>query len=316
MKTKKLITIVVVFAMLVVFVFPLSATATSALNTKGSITIKLTDSETENPIANVPFRLYLIAKAYEAENGIEYEMISPYDKAGVDTIDLQDSSLSVHLTYFSSSHSLPYVEKNTNEKGTLVFDNLESSLYLIVPLQSEVCNYDVTPFLISVPTYDSQNEKWEYNIDASPKIGGRDSDEEGETYISVTKKWDTDNLHPENVTVVLLRDFQEYEKVQLNKSNNWHYRWDKIPKKHIWSVVEADVPKGYTAYYETSSNTVTIVNKSEEFGEMPTKPSEPNEDKLVQTGQLNWPVPVCAILGLLFFSIGWAILNLGKKEIK
>ena len=313
---KKLITIVSVFMMLVVFIFPLSATATSILSGKGSITFSLKDSETEKPIANVPFRLYLIAKVYENENGIGYEMISPYDKAGIDTIDLQDSSLPVHLAYFSLSHSQPYIEKNTNEKGTLVFDNLEPSLYLIVPSQSEVHNCDVTPFLISVPTYNSQNGNWEYNIDVSPKIGGSDSDEEGKTYISVAKKWDTDNVHPESVTVVLLRDFQQYEKVQLNENNNWHYRWDNLSKKHTWSVVEADVPEGYTVCYETTSNTVTIINKSEKTETPPTKPSEPSKDKLVQTGQLNWPVPVCAISGLLIFSIGWAMLNLGKKEIE
>ena len=67
-------------------------------------------------------------------------------------------------------------------------------------------------------------------------------------------------------------------------------------------------------YYETSSNTVNITNKSDETEEtIPTQPEDSN-DKLVQTGQLNWPVPVCVILGLIFFSIGWAMLNFGKKE--
>ena len=35
---------------------------------------------------------------------------------------------------------------------------------------------------------------------------------------------------------------------------------------------------------------------------------------LIDTGQTNWPVPVFAIAGLLLFSLGWAMLNLGKKE--
>ena len=40
-----------------------------------------------------------------------------------------------------------------------------------------------------------------------------------------------------------------------------------------------------------------------------TKPEE-----LIDTGMLNWPVPVFSIAGLLLFSIGWAMLNLGKKD--
>lgn len=45
----------------------------------------------------------------------------------------------------------------------------------------------------------------------------------------------------------------------------------------------------------------------------PTTPTTPTDPKLPQTGQLNWPVPLLALLGLLLFSIGWA-LRFGKRE--
>ncbi len=38
------------------------------------------------------------------------------------------------------------------------------------------------------------------------------------------------------------------------------------------------------------------------------------EGRLPQTGQLNWPVPVLVILGLLFFSVGWKLCFGEKKE--
>ncbi|MBQ2812426.1 MAG: hypothetical protein IJE63_04175, partial [Clostridia bacterium] len=113
---------------------------------------------------------------------------------------------------------------------------------------------------------------------------------------------------------------------------------------------------GYTVSYETSSNTVTIINTADDSTEetttssvnqtqpvtppdstvpggttlpgetaLPsqdgtTTPDKPDNetttkpDELIDTGQLNWPVPVLAIAGLLAFSIGWTMLNLGKKE--
>ena len=82
------------------------------------------------------------------------------------------------------------------------------------------------------------------------------------------------------------------------------------------------MPDGYTAHYETSSNTVIIINKHDSQEEKPTNPDEPttnpskpdDDDDLADTGQLNWPIPVFAIAGLLLFSIGWAMLNFGKKE--
>lgn len=317
MKAKKLTSVVAILMMLVLFILPLSPSATALLSEKGSITLNLTDSETETPLANVSFRLYFIAKAYKNGNGIRYELISPFDEANINTDDLQDSLLPVHLAFFADTHSQPYAEKSTDENGVLVFDNLTPGLYLVVPSQNGEDSCNTSPFVISIPNYDSRNGTWQYNVNASPKIlDGNGNEGDSETYISVVKKWDTDKAHPESITVVLLRDFQKYEEVQLNEGNNWHYRWDNLPKNHVWNVVELRVPRGYTVHYETSSNTVTIINKSDDTGESTTKPSETDkeEDDLAHTGQLNWPVPVCAIAGLLIFSIGWAILNFGRKE--
>lgn len=45
----------------------------------------------------------------------------------------------------------------------------------------------------------------------------------------------------------------------------------------------------------------------------PPMPTQPLEPTLPQTGQLNWPIPVLAVLGLVLFSVGWA-LHFGKKK--
>lgn len=44
-----------------------------------------------------------------------------------------------------------------------------------------------------------------------------------------------------------------------------------------------------------------------------TTPTKPTGSTLPQTGQLNWPVPILAALGLLLFLLGWA-LHFGKRE--
>ena len=99
--------IIAFIMMLAVLILPLSVSATSDINEKGSITISLTDSITQTPIENMSFKLYHVAKARKDSKGIRYDMISPYDKAGVDLSDLQDSYNPIHLAYFSySSFSL------------------------------------------------------------------------------------------------------------------------------------------------------------------------------------------------------------------
>lgn len=332
MKIKKLVSLVAILMSFAIVAFTLSPTAAAFLDKNGSITLHIVDSETETPLKNVKFRLYFVAHAYESGNGIRYELIPPYDESKIGIDDLQDASLPIHLAYFAESRSLPYAEKTTDKNGTLVFEDLTPGIYLIVPAQEIEGYYMPSPFVISVPEYDLLNKTWVFNVDASPKIIGGTVDGGKDTYISVVKKWETNKELPEKITVVLLRNFREFAKIELSEENNWYYRWDDLSKDFIWSVVESHVPDGYEAYYETSSNTVTIINKYTEFnepstepgtepdaGEPTTKPTGPSgptkpSDNLIQTGQLNWPVPVFSISGLLLFSIGWAILNLGKKE--
>ena len=71
---------------------------------------------------------------------------------------------------------------------------------------------------------------------------------------------------------------------------------------------ETTVPSGTTS---PDSGTTKPGSTTKPAGttETTTKP-----DKLIHTGQLNWPVPVFSIAGMILFSIGWAMLNLGKKD--
>lgn len=58
--------------------------------------------------------------------------------------------------------------------------------------------------------------------------------------------------------------------------------------------------------------------------QFPAEPSAPGQDpgtdnpetgvtKLPQTGQLNWPVPVLAVAGILLFAFGWTLNNTKRK---
>lgn len=45
----------------------------------------------------------------------------------------------------------------------------------------------------------------------------------------------------------------------------------------------------------------------------PVTPDNPTDPTLPQTGQLNWPIPVMAVLGLCLFAAGW-LLRFGRKK--
>ena len=356
MNLKRFISVVLsaalLFTLLSATLCPVSA---APLDRNGSITLHVVTSSGK-PLEGATFRLYQFANAYTSGFGVRYEFIPPYDRANISIDNLQDSYLPVHLTGFAITRSLPYVEKSADKDGLIVFEDLTPGLYLIVPYSNFNGYYMPAPFIINIPEFDSGSHQWEYDIIATPKMVIIDGNANTQTtYISVQKKWETDEKPPESVTVVLLRDLEVIDRVQLSESNGWYYRWDSLPKNYVWNVVEEQVPDGFEVQYESSSNTVTIINKAVSAEETTTgtvtetqpvtRPGEtepgqtlpgettlPSQDgttvpgethpgetttkpeELIDTGQLNWPVPIMAIAGLVLFSIGWSVLNFGKKE--
>lgn len=67
---------------------------------------------------------------------------------------------------------------------------------------------------------------------------------------------------------------------------------------------------GHYVYEVSAEGKFQLEQKPEPTTPTPTTPSEPT---LPQTGQLNWPIPVLAVLGLCLFSFGW-ILRFGRKK--
>ncbi len=309
-----------VFSILVVAVmcFTLLSFGADALtlDKNGSIALHVADSENKTPMEGARFRLYMFAAAYEKGNGVGYDYVIPYDDCNMDMDNLQDAHLAVHLSHFALTHDLPYAEKVSDASGDIVFDGLKPGVYLVLATEILENYYLPSPFVINIPIYNNDSNKWEYNIIATPKMRICGSGMNGEsTYLSVKKIWDTDEEVPEKITVSLLRNLKEVERVELSEKNNWYYRWDNLGMEYTWNVVESVVPEGYRVSYSSTDKTITITNtKDVDDGETTNPETTTKPDELIDTGQLNWPIPVFSIAGLILFSIGWAMLNLSKKD--
>ena len=120
--------------------------------------------------------------------------------------------------------------------------------------------------------------------------------------LTVKKVWsDMNNKQgnrPGSVVVTLYNGTEEVDKVILSGANNWTYTWFQLDGTGSWTVKES-VPTGYKPYYVKSGNVVTITN-------MVT---------LIQTGQLNWPIPVLGSLGALLILFG-VYMMLRKRKNK
>lgn len=116
--------------------------------------------------------------------------------------------------------------------------------------------------------------------------------------LSVKKEWDGNGDHPDSIKVSLYRNDIAIDTVTLSAENDWMHKWSDLDGNYFWQVREVNIPKGYVASYSVNGDLTVITNSA----------------KLIQTGQLNWPVPLLAVGGLVIFAIGWALVFFKRKK--
>ena len=117
--------------------------------------------------------------------------------------------------------------------------------------------------------------------------------------LTVVKKWDDKGKNrPDSVKATLYDGDTAVETVLLGDWNDWSYSWKKLDGKGNWQIVETNIPKGYVPSYSYEDGVVTITNTA----------------TLIQTGQLNWPIPVMCGLGLALIIYGVIVLRKKRKN--
>ena len=146
--------------------------------------------------------------------------------------------------------------------------------------------------------------------------------------VTVRKVWKLDDggTAAESVTAALLKDGQQYDAKVLNSQNGWEHTWYNLSDSHTWTVIEQDVPVGFTMSVEQSGYTFTITNDDVDQTippdptdpsdpsnpTDPTKPDEPKADTL-QTGDNSNLLLWIALLGVTGSGIITTLI-FGKKK--
>lgn len=90
-----------------------------------------------------------------------------------------------------------------------------------------------------------------------------DDTTEETTEIRANKEWTIDDggTRADSVTVQLYCDGQPWgDPVTLSDSNDWTTLWEELPVGHSWSVVEINVPAGFTSSVTQEDSVITITN--------------------------------------------------------
>ena len=247
---------------------------------------------------NVEVKLYRIA---EVSADFQYTLTQAFEASGLvlDGIrtagewNVVRSTLEAHILAYATE---PDAVSATSQSGQVCFDSLETGMYMIVAgqtTQGDVhCLFDTA--LVSLPGL-GQDGRWQYEVSVNAKgeiLPPIDSDEEVE--FKVLKLWKGDEGRkdrPQNVEVEIFCDGISYQTVILTEENHWAYSWSAVNDGSSWTVVERNVPKGYTMTVEARGSTFVLTNTWN-----PTNPDAPV--KPPQTGDTsNMLVYVLLMIG-------------------
>ena len=276
----------------VLFLMPMTAYAQNFDSDRvGSISVTLMDQDGETPIPGAELSLYHVATVtLNSNNNLSYTFTDAFENCGC---GLADPTLAVKLCTFLEENSVSAIKLATDADGKVTFSNLPLGLYFVQQTNAVEGYAPCTSFLVTVPNKTA--DAYVYDVNASPK-----TDIARITDITIKKVWNTgaSSKATESVTVQLLLDGVVIETATLNAQNNWQVTYTDMPESDAYSILEENVPKGFTATYSQNGYVFTVTNTG----------------ALAQTGQLIWPIPVLAMAGLCLITVGAIVLR-KKRDV-
>lgn len=165
----------------------------------------------------------------------------------------------------------------TDDNGRLVFDELETGLYLVI---ADKCIYDKytviqTPAIVSLPNMEEGASSWNYDVTVKPKTTRYENGGAGSTVSRrALKTWNDTNYEryrANEVEVTLLSDGEIYSTVKLNEESNWRYVWGNLPEYDVngskieWAIIEKTRVEDYYVKVEQSGVSFVITNTYKEI---------------------------------------------------
>ena len=240
------------------------------------------------PVSNMQVSLYRVAD----EN---YNLVDAFSHYSIDLKqDVQGAANALeNRILMDGIEADAYAASDSSGKAG--FSGLESGIYLVVGKEVESNGVFYMPQVSLVSLSGDLSVDLKYEMSDKP------------SRIHVLKVWKKDNKksRPKSIEVCLLRsDGIVVDKVVLNSDNQWSTTWDHLSTLYTYRVMETSVPSGYKESCTREKDTIVLTNT----GNLTDK-VEKKDDKLPNSGQLWWPVPVLLFVGLVLFGLGRHLKN-------
>lgn len=273
---KRLAAVLAALTLLVWCAAPAFALEVVDLSRTGSIKVSLYDSETSEAVGGGTLTLYRVAKVQKDNANLSFVYTNGFEDCGVELGDLSEGELAGRLAEKIAA-TAESTTVEISDFGTAEFGDLEVGLYLVVQATAAE-NYNViNPFLVSVPI--QENGSYVYDVDALPKVG------------TAAKKTPEPPDTPDTPDTP-----------------------DK-PEEENPNTPAAPGPDNPDGWVLGANGEKIYLNP-----EAPS-PDNPNghvmgAHGLPQTGQLNWPIPVLAVIGVVLVAAGIELKKGTRKDEK
>lgn len=136
----------------------------------GSLTVTVKDTETGQGLPGGLIAIYQAAQPALDWDG--YTLIGDFARSEVSLDRLDSADLAAALYGWAADCNLqPLATAVPDEEGRSVFADLPLGLYLVAQLEAAGEHTAIAPFVVTIPQYDSVNDTWILEVDASPKTG-------------------------------------------------------------------------------------------------------------------------------------------------
>lgn len=276
---KRLAAVLAALTLLVWCAAPAVALEVVDLSRTGSIKVSLYDSETSEAVGGGTLTLYRVAKVQKDNANLSFVYTNGFEDCGVELGDLSEGELAGRLAEkIAATAESTTVE--ISDLGVAEFGDLEVGLYLVVQTTAAE-NYNViNPFLVSVPI--QENGSYVYDVDALPKVGtaAKKTPEPPDTPDKPDTPDTPDKPEEENPNTPVAPGPDNPDGWVLGAHGEKIYLNPEAPSP--------DNPNGYVM----------------------------GAHGLPQTGQLNWPIPVLAVTGVVLVAAGIKLKKGTRKDEK
>ena len=282
---KRLAAVLAALTLLVWCAAPAFALEVVDLSRTGSIKVSLYDSETSEAVGGGTLTLYRVAKVQKDNANLSFVYTNGFEDCGVELGDLSEGELAGRLAEkIAATAESTTVE--ISDLGVAEFGDLEVGLYLVVQTTAAE-NYNViNPFLVSVPI--QENGSYVYDVDALPKVG------------TAAKKTPEPPDTPDTPDKPDTPDTPDTP--------------DK-PEEENPNTPVAPGPDNPDGWVLGAHGEKIYLNRKPQPGQ-PQRPNVMGAHGLPQTGQLNWPIPVLAVTGVVLVAAGIKLKKGTRKDEK